>query len=162
MQSNPTEDHEELDDFEEEMYALLDRALWRAECAARAAARIEFDVVQKHLEQQMPPTTDSEEIDPEATQEVAEQASREFNASHFQSTFFNLNVLKVVGELIDLLELDHLEEEVMHTLVHEMFRPRGSSSNARSGEGETFVGTDADLLFHRLRQIAERKQRGRR
>ena len=87
-----------------------------------------------------------------------EEASREFNSTHFQSTFFNLNVLKVVTDLIELLGLDHLEEEVVHTLIHEMFTSRASGS-PRKGEGETFVGYDADLLFHRLRQIAERKQR---
>lgn len=151
------------DYLEDEMYDLLQRALTRAECAARAVARIEYDIVQKHLDQQEPPVA-YEAVDGEAPPEVdvAEHASREFNSTHFQKTFFNLNVLSVVEELIKLLKLEHLEEEVMTTMVHDMFRPKGSSTPSRSGEGETFIGSDADMLFHNLRRIAERKERSRR
>jgi len=153
---------EDPDDIlEEALYDLLDQALRRAECAARATARVEYDIVQTHMEQQEPPTTDPDEIEGDE-QELAQQSSREFNSAQFQSTFTNLNMLRIVSELIDIMGLDHLEEPILHTLVSSMFRPRGPSAPARSGEGETFVGTDADLLYHKLRQMAESKQRGRR
>jgi hypothetical protein len=155
---------EETHELEEQMYVVLNEALTRAECAARAVARIEFDIVQKHIEQQAqePPTQAPDGVEPKEEVNVAEQASREFNSTHFQTMFFNLNVIKVAEQLIELLELHELEDDILHTMVHDMFRPRGSSAPPRGGDGEMFIGSDADLLFHKLRTMAEKQQRGRR
>ncbi len=156
---------EEAHALEEAMYELLQNALTRAECAARAVARVEYDIVQKHMEQQEPPTVDPDGLDPENTDSEeanpAVQASREFNSTHFEKTFFNLNVLRVVEELAELLKLGHLEEEIIHVMVNDMFRAK-STSSSRGGEGEAFIGTDADMLFHNLRRMAEQRARGRR
>ncbi len=156
--------------LEQQMYEMLDTALTRAECAARAVARVEYGIVQKHLEQQQQetPTTEPEGVakvkDPgEVEEDLAAQASREFNSSHFQTTFFNLNVLRVVEDLMELMELQHLQDDVMHTLVQDMFRPRGAAGKpARGGNDEVFIGSDADMLFHKLRKLAEKQQHGRR
>lgn len=148
-------------ELEDEMYDLLQRALTRAECAARAVARVEYDIVQKHMEQQEPPTVDPDEVDVQETS-GAQQASREFNSAHFQKTFSSLNVLRVVEDLITLFKLEHLEEDIATTLVNEMFRSKSGAAPSRSGEGETFIGSDADMLYHNLRRVAERKERGRR
>jgi hypothetical protein len=160
-------------DFEQALYAMLNSALHRAECAGKAIARVEYDIVQKHQVQLVeaqhaePAAEDLDPVDPEEQEErpdpeaeAADQASREFNSTQFQSMFFNLNALKLLEDLVKLIGLEALEEEVLHVVMHDLFRPRTGGSK-RGGDGQTFIGSDTDMLFHNLRKIAAQRQRGR-
>jgi hypothetical protein len=156
-------------DFEQELYEMLNAALHRAECAGKAIARVEYDIVQKHQEQlveEQHATPAAEDLEPEEQEtpdpeaEAADQASREFNSTQFQSMFFNLNALKLLEDLVKLIGLEALEEEVLHVVMHDLFRPRTGGAK-RGGEGQTFIGSDTDMLFHNLRKLAAQRQQGR-
>jgi len=156
-------EHDAVNDLELEIYEILQAALVREECAARAAARVEYDLVLLHQEQQLreeeePGEPEDGEADEQET-EAASESSREFSTAQFQSMFSSLNTLRLTGELIKLLELEELEQDINLTLIRDMFAKKPATSAQRRSAGEAFIGSDLDLLFKNLRQTAERKQR---
>ncbi len=156
------------DDLEEQIYELLNEALYRAECSARAAARLEYDLVVEHQEQQVvAQEEEAEKRDKEKDEEESEdgavsaqQSAHEFSMGQFQGMFSNLNVLRLVGDLISLLDLGSLEDEINLVLISDMFRSRAAATAPRrGGEGQTFIGNDLEAYVQGLRRAAEQKQR---
>lgn len=153
------------EEFEEEVFGLLQNAFHRQECAARAAARLERLVVDRYTEEQVGGVISPEEAweDEEEEASFAGQASREFSANQFLSMFTSVNIIHLVKDMLNTLGLSQLEDEVLSVLVHESFggrtvdHPVGRSS----GEGELFIGNDQEHAFHELRKAAARAQRRR-
>jgi len=143
--------------FEGEVFRVLEDAFTRQECAARAAARLERLVVDRYEEEQQEPVAAGE--GEAVTRSAGSSASREFSADQFLELFTSTNLLKLVRELLDVMEMTELEEELTTHLIRESFRNDGAKGRAR--EGEQFIGTDADLALHNMREAAARAQRTR-
>ncbi len=142
--------------LEANLLGILEDSFHRAECAAKAAARIENQIVELHVEEQAEPTTDAEEID----EEHAASSSREFDTSKFLQLFERLNYLKTAEDVIKLMGLRVLEEDIMKLLTTTELRPRGATAGAqKAAQPEQFVGTQEEYMMKLLRDDAERKSR---
>jgi hypothetical protein len=150
-----------LDNLEREIYELLCQTFHREECAAKAVARLEYDIVRQYQAAQAPPSSAAEDVDPEETQEAEFASSRDFSSDEFQSLFTNLNVLRMVDELAKLLGVTHLAPEILSTIIADSFksRPSGSAVGRSANAEETFIGNDMEMTFRTLRERAARQQR---
>ena len=145
--------------FEENVYTLLLEAFHNEENAAKAVARLEFDIVERYRSEQAPPTDDAEELDPEADNRM--QASREFASAQFQTLFTNLNVLKLTANLIDLMGLHDLQDGIMQTMIADMFGREAVQAPGSRTEGQTFIGNDMEVMMRNMREAAARAQRNK-
>jgi len=159
MESNEQATWEE---FEEQVFELLQAAFQRQECAAKAAARLEKVVVERYEQDRPEPTTAAEDLEGDYVGE----ASREFSSDQFLSLFTNTNLLKLVRDLLTAMGMQELEEEITTVLIQDSFQQRGTSGGrvgaqrGGGGEGQQFIGTDKELFLHNMRETAERAQRG--
>jgi len=154
---------EPLDDLERQIYELLCETFHREECAAKAVARLEHDIVKQYQAEMAAPSKASGEGEEEIIEEAEYASSRDFSSDEFQAMFTNINTLRLVGELVQLLGVPQLGPEILSTLIAESFRPRaaGPSVGGRSKVGgeETLIGNDLEMAFHELRRRAEQSQR---
>jgi hypothetical protein len=150
-------------ELEDEIFDILNLAFTRQECAAKAAARLELSIVEKHLAEESG-NREGDDGDPSIDDTVVSHASREFNADQFLAAFANLNTLRLTSDLITLLNLVDYEDTIFDVLIQDMFKARSSGKPVgRTAVEETFIGSDNDLILHNLRRAAERAQRsGRR
>jgi hypothetical protein len=151
--------NDSLHTFEESVFEVLNAAFQRQECAAKAAARLELEVVERYLSEHANSGETHTEEDLDA--DVASLSSREFNADQFLTMFSNANLLRLVGEIFRLLDIPEMEAEVTSTIIQDVFgaRQAGKQVGKRNSGEETFIGSDADLVLHRLRQAAAKNQR---
>lgn len=148
-------------DLEDSIFEVLLNAFQRQECAAKAAARLEKVVVDRYTKDQEEPSTAAEDV----TADYEGESSREFSSDQFLSLFTNTNLLKLVRELLDLMDLVELEEEICTFLIQDAFRQRPPASSVgqqRGGEGTQFIGSDTELFLHTMREKAARAQRNQR
>lgn len=152
-----------LDDMERRIYELLQETFHREECAAKAVARLEYDIVKQYQSEIAPPSTAADDVEKEPTEEAEFASSRDFSSDEFQSLFTNINVLRLVDELVKLLGVPHLGTEILSTIIAESFRPRAAGPSVGRGRtDETFIGNDLEMTFHQLRRKAEQTQRSAR
>lgn len=149
-----------LDDLERRIYELLQETFHREECAAKAVARLEYDIVKQYQSEMAPPSTASEDAVEDKTEEAEFASSRDFSSDEFQAMFTNINTLRLVDELVKLLGVPHLGTEILSTIIAESFRPRAAGPSVGRGRTEeTFIGNDLEMTFHNLRRKAEQQQR---
>lgn len=144
---------------EEKFYEVLHRAYAREDAAAKAAARLESDIVTAYqLKQSMPIKNMDEAPKEDGPLPVA---PHEFNKSDFHETFSKLNFLRTVTELVDVLELGSVSEKIATNLVDDLFgNKRAPVKGKRVGATSTVIGDDQDAMIATLRDEATRRKQG--
>jgi len=134
-------------EFEEAVYNILDEAFQRADGAAKAIARLEYDLVVS--------------IVPEATEDqaVARESNRNIDRSVFEQLFTTINMIKFTSDLLDVIQLDQHKEQIIQALISQQFPTE--TVTEKSTADKTVVGTELGLLLHQLRGAAEQRQRSK-
>lgn len=148
-----------IDKLEEQIYGLLTDAFKREECAARAAARLEYDLVTQYQQNKATPATDVEDV-----AEPVSNDSRDFETGQFQALFSNLNNLRTMTDLAKMLELEPERiSDIANTMIVGMFgKPQQSKAvGVRSSNAveRKLIGTDDEVMLERLREAAAVRQR---
>lgn len=148
------------DPFEEKVFGLLRDAMQRSDAAAKAIARIERLLYEQRIETQEQPTLDPKKLTEQdgitTTVRNAEEGSGgEFDQSGFYDVFMGVNTMKLVRSLLNLLDMSHIEEEVMSTIISSTFgRPP-----ANTGQRTEIAGSEMELMLNEIKRQAIRKER---
>jgi len=158
------DDEDRVSVFEDKVYDILVAAMERSDSAAKAIARIQKLLYDQYIENLDEPTLDPQDLaDKDGVSTTVRKAESttlmgEFDQSGFYNLFMGVNTLRLIRSLLVLMDLPHLEEEIMTTMIDNLFGRR-PSSGSKTPQTETAVGNDLELLIQQLRKTAERKQR---
>ncbi len=159
------DDEDEGSPFEAKVYGLLRDAMERSDAAAKAIARIQKLLYEQEVGQREEPTLDPDKLAAQdgitTTVRKAEDTSSsgEFDQSSFYNVFTGINTMKLVRSLLKLLNMDHIEEEVMSTMIDNAFGRRLSGGTTPAAPQTEVAGSDMELLLNEIKRKAVRKER---
>jgi hypothetical protein len=158
--------------FEDVLYQILREAFGRSDAAARAVARLDYQLA---VQQMAAASEDNTEDKPEAKFEdkfedkiepaspdgstaLIRGSSQEFDDREFVDTFERLSFLRMAIDLIEVLKLQDVRPELLQAMIDERFRPKVSQNRA-APETSTVAGSDMSVLLHNIKRAAERRSR---
>jgi hypothetical protein len=142
--------------FEDVLYRILRDAFGRSDAAARATARLDYQ-----LALQQNSASREEPVDAAASGDVTlvrGSSSQEFDDREFSETFERLSFIRMVLDLIEVLRLQGIQSELLQVLLDERFRPKAPAARP-APEASTVAGSDLEVLLHNMKRAAERRSR---
>ena len=137
-------------ELERKLFQVLHESYLRADAAAKATARLEY-VLAKDLNQQ---TDDGDEEDLSAEAAMREVGS-DFDHSLFDTVFTNLNLLRLLQDLLPLLGLEAVKDDLLKIVLDDRFRSRPKLP--RTVPAQSVIGSDSDMLLHNIRRAVEQQ-----
>lgn len=156
--------------FEDVLYKILRDSFGRSDAAARAVARLDYQLaLQQTADRVTEPVEETvEAVVSDVTQPVAKPAAaaaamirgagQVFDDREFIETFERLSFLRLVLDLLGVLDLRALQPELIQAIIDDRFRARASPGRA-APEANTVAGSDMAVLLHNIKRMAERRAR---
>jgi len=161
--------------FEDVLYRILRESFGRSDAAARAVARLEYQLALQQIADQ--PVESVEERVEDAISDLGKPSpatspaaaapaaaamvrgsGQVFDDREFVETFERLSFLRLVLDLLNVLDLQALQPELIQALIDDRFRARTVPGRA-APETSTVAGSDMAVLLHNLQRAAERRAR---
>jgi hypothetical protein len=142
--------------FEDVLYQALRDSFGRSDAAARAVARLDYQLVlQQNQEEAGAGVTPTKEGGAALL-----RSSGVFDDREFVETFERLSFLRLVMDLLKVLDLQELRTELITALIDDRFRPKSvATGRAAAPEAATVQGSDMAVLVNNIKRLAERKAR---